>query len=453
MPAPSTDFFHTQQPAGPTESAMATLYRAALGPLRPERYLPRFERFDTLGRTQPGWNWAASLCTLNWMALRHLWTPALLYVAAAEGLGLLLFGAIRTLLPWPEPVQWGLVGAFALLAFALPGLYGDAILHAEIRKRISRALASTRTLPEACAQLAQQAASPRRLAALAALNTALLAAALLAYQLLPQDPPASAAAAPAASAPVTATPASAASGMQPPAPAERLQAAEPAPARPATEPLPPASAPLEPAPPAAAPATPAAPASSATPPAPAPAAPASAASPPPSPARPGAAPAPLSAPGTQTGTPPPGKPAPSALKARSRNAAAQEQPAAAPAPVPAAAPPEASASASASASAAQPPAPAPAASSALPPVGSAPGYYINVGLFAEEANARKAQAKLLNAGLPAFRQSLETPQGRRIRVRVGPYPGAPQARQAARSIQALGLEAVVFQQKHAVAAR
>lgn len=86
----------------------------------------------------------------------------------------------------------------------------------------------------------------------------------------------------------------------------------------------------------------------------------------------------------------------------------------------------------------------------MPPVGSAPGYYINVGLFAEEANARKAQAKLLNAGLPAFRQSLDTPKGRRIRVRVGPYPRAAQAQQAARSIQALGLEAVVFQQKHAL---
>ena len=54
MPA-STDFLHTQQPAGPAESAMNTLYRAALGPIRPESYLPRFERFDTLGRTQPGW--------------------------------------------------------------------------------------------------------------------------------------------------------------------------------------------------------------------------------------------------------------------------------------------------------------------------------------------------------------------------------------------------------------
>lgn len=69
-----------------------------------------------------------------------------------------------------------------------------------------------------------------------------------------------------------------------------------------------------------------------------------------------------------------------------------------------------------------------------------------MGLFAEEANARKAQAKLLNAGLPAFRQSLDTPKGQRIRVRVGPYPSAAQAQAAVRSIKALQLDAVVFQQ-------
>ena len=79
-------------------------------------------------------------------------------------------------------------------------------------------------------------------------------------------------------------------------------------------------------------------------------------------------------------------------------------------------------------------------------MGKAPGYYINVGLFAEEANARKAQARLLNEGLPAFRQTLETAKGKRIRVRVGPYPTAKQANAAATQIRGLKLEAVVFKQ-------
>lgn len=69
-----------------------------------------------------------------------------------------------------------------------------------------------------------------------------------------------------------------------------------------------------------------------------------------------------------------------------------------------------------------------------------------MGLFAEEANARKAQARLLNEGLPAFRQELQGANGRRIRVRVGPYASRAQANAAAESIRAMALEAVVFKQ-------
>lgn len=87
-----------------------------------------------------------------------------------------------------------------------------------------------------------------------------------------------------------------------------------------------------------------------------------------------------------------------------------------------------------------------ASSAALPTVGTAAGYYINVGLFADEANARKAQARLLNEGLPAFRQELINAKGRRIRVRVGPYDSRAKADAAAESIRAMALEAVVFKQ-------
>ncbi len=77
-------------------------------------------------------------------------------------------------------------------------------------------------------------------------------------------------------------------------------------------------------------------------------------------------------------------------------------------------------------------------------MGSAAGYYINVGLFAEEANARKTQSRLLNEGLPAFRQPLESAKGPRIRVRVGPFDTKAAADTAAQTIQGMGLEAVVF---------
>ena len=76
-------------------------------------------------------------------------------------------------------------------------------------------------------------------------------------------------------------------------------------------------------------------------------------------------------------------------------------------------------------------------------MGSLPGSYINVGRVADEAHARKAQARLL----PAFRQELEQAAGRRIRVRVGPYATRAQADAAAASIRAMALEAVVFRQR------
>jgi cell division septation protein DedD len=76
----------------------------------------------------------------------------------------------------------------------------------------------------------------------------------------------------------------------------------------------------------------------------------------------------------------------------------------------------------------------------------APGFYINVGLFAEDANARKAHTKLVDAGLNAFVQDVKYPRGLRHRVRVGPFETQAQADTAADKIHSLDLEAVVFQQ-------
>jgi cell division septation protein DedD len=77
------------------------------------------------------------------------------------------------------------------------------------------------------------------------------------------------------------------------------------------------------------------------------------------------------------------------------------------------------------------------------PVAAAP-YAINVGLFADEGNARRAQQLLQQAGLPVLVQAIPTRKGPRTRVRVGPYPQREAADEAAARIRALGLEAVVF---------
>lgn len=72
------------------------------------------------------------------------------------------------------------------------------------------------------------------------------------------------------------------------------------------------------------------------------------------------------------------------------------------------------------------------------------GYGINVGLFADEGNARRAHERLLQAGLPATAQAMATTKGPRTRVRVGPFQHRADADAAAQRIRALGLEALVF---------
>jgi cell division septation protein DedD len=99
--------------------------------------------------------------------------------------------------------------------------------------------------------------------------------------------------------------------------------------------------------------------------------------------------------------------------------------------------------------------PAPAASAAAP-VASAPAalsapvtkgrFYINVGLFANESNAHNAHAKLRTAGLAAFMQEVQSAKGKVTRVRVGPFNTRSEANAAVLKIQALQLDAVVFQQ-------
>ena len=405
-----------QLPSKPrSDSALTALYSAALGPVHLSRYLPIFARFDEAGRTTTSWNWAASLCTLNWMVFRQLWGAALVYVAAAEGVALLVFGVGRPLLEWPEAVEWGVAAAFVLLSCAVPGLYGNALLHADTHKKIARALTATHTLNEACALLARQASSWKRLAWLVAGNLALALAAAGAYLAMPSTGTAGAdSATPVA--PVRPVPPEPSAPTTPPDPLLQpaTMPAQPVASEPAALPSPAATDSATPSqvPAVEATATVAPAAASEQAPAPAPAA-----QPQPASSNPPAA-APLAQAADKVA--PPKRLSPPQARARAS------------APDARAAPPDTAASAST----AQP----------LPAVGTAPGYYINVGLFAEEANARKAQARLLNEGLPAFRQETRVGKKRRLRVRVGPYSDRADADAAAITIRAMGLDALVARQ-------
>ncbi|QHE77838.1 SPOR domain-containing protein [Hydrogenophaga sp. PBL-H3] len=326
----------TPQPA--SETTTTALYRAALGPVNVGRYLPVFARFDGAGRAGPGWNWAAALLTLNWLVFRQLWGAALMYVAAVEGLALLVLGLSRDWQVSPSLAEWGFLGAIFVLSCLIPGVYGNAWLHADTRRRMTRAVREARTVREACAALAQRSSTRKRLWVLAIINVALAAAALGSYWGLSR------------------------------------WVSDPRP-----RPVPAVLVPEVAAPPAAPVAGPSAP-----------------------PAEPliEAMPAPLTQPTTV-------------------------------APVP----PELSAVV-----------PAPATAPVSVPVRPVPleGLAINVGLFADAANADRVHARLIDAGLPAYIQVVDSPKGQRTRVRVGPFASRALADEAAGRIRALGLDAVVF---------
>jgi DedD protein len=64
---------------------------------------------------------------------------------------------------------------------------------------------------------------------------------------------------------------------------------------------------------------------------------------------------------------------------------------------------------------------------------------VQVGAFSEVERAREARLKLERAGLKTYTHVAETPQGRRIRVRLGPFATRAEADKAAERAKALGL--------------
>jgi DedD protein len=69
---------------------------------------------------------------------------------------------------------------------------------------------------------------------------------------------------------------------------------------------------------------------------------------------------------------------------------------------------------------------------------------VQVGAFSEEAGARSVRQKLEAAGLKTYTHVAETSEGRRIRVRLGPYNSRAEADKAAARVKALGLPAAIL---------
>ena len=402
----------------PEEDVTTALYRAAIGPINANYYLPIFSRFEAADRAGISWNMAASLTTLNWLAFRQLWTAALAYVGIIVAVALLVFGIGRLVFQFSDTLMMALGLGFGLVAFVLPGLFGNAVLHAECRKKMSLALTAHTQVEDACAQLNRQAPTRLRAIWLACANVAFWIAAVFSYVQI------------------------SALNTLAVMPHGALEAGHVAVGRttdisppPALPPTPATSASLAASAPAAAPAS-------------APAAPMAMAS---------------AAPVLAVSAPAPVASAPTA---------AASVPASAPASAPASTPVAAKTSTSKAAPKASAPAKAERGKKeaestvvrtkkALPPAttekpkrkassvatadAAVKPYFINVGLFAVPENAASAHAKLLEAQLPSVLKELKSTKGRQIRVRVGPFTSRSDAQAAVEKIKALQLDAVIVQ--------
>jgi DedD protein len=71
-------------------------------------------------------------------------------------------------------------------------------------------------------------------------------------------------------------------------------------------------------------------------------------------------------------------------------------------------------------------------------------FVVQVGAFADAARAQEVRMKVESAGLKTYTQVAETKDGKRIRVRVGPFSSKVEAEKAAEKIKKLNLPAVLL---------
>ena len=70
-------------------------------------------------------------------------------------------------------------------------------------------------------------------------------------------------------------------------------------------------------------------------------------------------------------------------------------------------------------------------------------YLVLIGAFSSEANVKNLKAKLAEQGIKVFTEPLDTPQGRKTRVRAGPFASREAADKALGKMQKIGVSGVV----------
>ena len=136
------------------------------------------------------------------------------------------------------------------------------------------------------------------------------------------------------------------------------------------------------------------------------------------------------------------RPEPAPAPAPAPTPAPRPEPAPAPAPAPRPVNSDEASRARALLEGRSPPAAAPARSE----VAQASRFVVQVGAFADADKAREVQGKLERSGLRAHTQTVQTRDGSRTRVRLGPYSSRAEADRAAERARAIGLAGSVLPQ-------
>jgi len=70
-------------------------------------------------------------------------------------------------------------------------------------------------------------------------------------------------------------------------------------------------------------------------------------------------------------------------------------------------------------------------------------FVVQVGAYNDVERMRAARQKLEKLGYKTYTQEVDTPSGKRTRVRVGPFSGRPEAEAVASRVKASGMQANV----------
>lgn len=70
-------------------------------------------------------------------------------------------------------------------------------------------------------------------------------------------------------------------------------------------------------------------------------------------------------------------------------------------------------------------------------------YLVLIGAFSNEANVKNLKAKLGEQGIKTYSEPLDTPQGKKTRVRAGPFASREAADKALEKMQRIGVSGVV----------